>query len=119
MRLALKPSWVWILLAVCVLAVSVVVVQWVQGDTLLAATAEPHTVAASAPAAEAVLDSTTQQHTLAAVRALAENSTGDELPAADVPSSDNCIACHTNQTLLQELAVEPEKVESELAAGEG
>lgn len=42
-----------------------------------------------------------------------------DTPAADTPSSDNCIACHTNQTLLQQLAVEPETVESELASGEG
>jgi mono/diheme cytochrome c family protein len=32
---------------------------------------------------------------------------------------DNCIACHTNQVLLQQLAVEPEEVKSELAGGEG
>jgi mono/diheme cytochrome c family protein len=41
------------------------------------------------------------------------------MPAADTPSSDNCIACHTNQALLQQLAVEPEEVKSELAGGEG
>ena len=38
---------------------------------------------------------------------------------ADTPSSDNCIACHTNQAVLEQLAEEPEEVVSELAAGEG
>ena len=32
--------------------------------------------------------------------------------------SSNCIACHTNQEALQELAVEPEETES-LSEGEG
>ena len=38
---------------------------------------------------------------------------------ADTPSSDNCIACHTDKEKLKELAVEPEKVKSEEAEGEG
>ena len=38
---------------------------------------------------------------------------------ADTPSSDNCIACHTDEALLKELAEEPEEVHSEEASGEG
>ena len=38
---------------------------------------------------------------------------------AQVPSSNNCITCHTDETLLQQIAEEPEEVESELAEGEG
>ncbi len=38
---------------------------------------------------------------------------------ADTPSSDNCIACHTDEEKLQELAEEPEEVHSEEAGGEG
>jgi len=38
---------------------------------------------------------------------------------AAAPASDNCIACHTDKELLQQLAEEPEEVASELSAGEG
>jgi len=37
---------------------------------------------------------------------------------AIVVNSDNCVACHTDQEQLQELAVEPEEEES-LSEGEG
>jgi mono/diheme cytochrome c family protein len=43
----------------------------------------------------------------------------EESVAVQDPSSDNCIACHTNQALLEELAEEPEVVESAMASGEG
>lgn len=55
----------------------------------------------------------------------AASSAEDWDPAPDVtelvqaPSSGNCIACHTNEALLQQLAEEPEEVVSELAEGEG
>ncbi len=38
---------------------------------------------------------------------------------ADTPSSDNCIACHTDKKKLKKLAKEPEEVKSEKASGEG
>jgi len=38
---------------------------------------------------------------------------------ADTPNSDNCIVCHTDKKKLKKLAVEPEKVKSEEAEGEG
>jgi len=38
---------------------------------------------------------------------------------ADTPSSDNCIACHTDKKKLKKLAKEPEEVKSEEASGEG
>ncbi|HEY52418.1 MAG TPA: hypothetical protein G4N94_03070 [Caldilineae bacterium] len=38
---------------------------------------------------------------------------------ADTPSSENCIACHTDEEKLQELAEEPEEVKSAEAEGEG
>jgi mono/diheme cytochrome c family protein len=46
----------------------------------------------------------------------------EDMPSLDQVAqvaSDNCIACHTNQALLEQLAEEPEVVESELASGEG
>ena len=49
---------------------------------------------------------------------IAEKATGKTL-VADTPSSDNCIACHTDEEKLQELAEEPEEVHSEEAGGEG
>ncbi len=41
-----------------------------------------------------------------------------EMQAAP-PSSDNCIACHTNKQKLKDLAEEPEEIRSEKASGEG
>jgi hypothetical protein len=38
---------------------------------------------------------------------------------ADAPSSENCIACHTDKKKLKKLAKEPEEVKSEAASGEG
>ena len=38
---------------------------------------------------------------------------------ADTPSSDNCIACHTDKKKLKAVAEEPEEVKSEEASGEG
>jgi len=38
---------------------------------------------------------------------------------ADTPSSDNCIACHTDKKKLKKLAEEPEEAKSEEASGEG
>ncbi len=38
---------------------------------------------------------------------------------ADTPSSENCIACHTDKKKLKKLAKEPEEVKSEAASGEG
>ncbi len=38
---------------------------------------------------------------------------------ADTPSSDNCIACHTDKKKLKAVAKEPEEVKSEKASGEG
>ncbi|HEY80333.1 MAG TPA: hypothetical protein EYP25_03785 [Anaerolineae bacterium] len=38
---------------------------------------------------------------------------------ADTPSSDNCIACHTDKKKLKAIAEEPEEVKSEAASGEG
>ncbi len=40
-------------------------------------------------------------------------------PLADVPSSDNCIACHIDKEQLKAVAEEPEEVKSEETSGEG
>ena len=53
---------------------------------------------------------------------LASSSEPDQNPVtliANVPSSDNCIICHPNKEILQQLAKEPEETKSELAEGEG
>ncbi len=51
-------------------------------------------------------------------RALALSATHLTLQA-DTPSSDNCIACHTDKKKLKEVAEEPEEVKSEKTSGEG
>ncbi len=47
------------------------------------------------------------------------DETGGHSLVADTPSSDNCIACHTDKKKLKKLAREPEEVKSEKASGEG
>jgi hypothetical protein len=108
-----KRRWLWGLAAVAVIVIGVAVFQPVFGGEQ-----------ATTPALDVVVADVVQAEVVPAElqpaeTAVSEETSSEEMPVADTPSSDNCIACHTNQTLLQQLAVEPEKVESEMAAGEG
>jgi len=112
-----KRRWLWGLAAVAVVLIGVAIFQPAFGGEQ-----------AATPALEVVAAPVTADFVQAEVvsvemqpveEAVSDETAGEEMPVADTPSSDNCIACHTNQVLLQQLAVEPEKVESEMAAGEG
>lgn len=109
--------WLWGLAAVAVILVGVAIFQPAFGGEQ-GTTAAPQTVAAL-PAAEMVQAEPAPAEIQPAPALAVEELSEHDSPAADMPSSDNCIACHTNQALLQQLAEEPEKVKSELAGGEG
>jgi mono/diheme cytochrome c family protein len=112
-----KRRSLWGLAAVAVILIGVAIIQPVFGGEEAATPAsDVMPVPAAADVAQAEVVSVEMQP---ADTAASEETSSEEMPVADTPSSDNCIACHTNQTLLQQLAVEPEKVESEMAAGEG
>jgi mono/diheme cytochrome c family protein len=93
----------WIVAAVAVVVVSAALI-----SPVLSAHAPPAQVA-GVPAWEAEPASPASE----------ETQQTSVAPVAAQPSSDNCIACHTNQALLEQMAEEPEEVVSELAAGEG
>jgi len=48
-----------------------------------------------------------------------ESSVETTVTAAALPSSDNCVTCHTDKEQLKALAEEPEEVKSAEAEGEG
>ena len=83
----------------------------------------PNSEAAAQPAAvdpSILIESAPQAVSMVAQETPAQEQPETSAPVvADTPSSDNCIACHTNQAVLEQLAEEPEEVVSELAAGEG
>lgn len=108
--------WLWAAMGLAAIAVLVVLFQPAfssETPASPAATAHTKQVIALAGSTEAV-----------DVEQLSAGPAGTEqaeevLVAVQGPPSDNCIACHTNQALLQELAEEPEVVESAMASGEG
>jgi mono/diheme cytochrome c family protein len=112
-----KRRWLWGLAAVAVILIGVAVFQPVFGGEQAATPALE--VVAAPVAADSVQAEVVAVEMQPAETTASEETSSQDVPVADTPSSDNCIACHTNQTLLQQLAVEPEKVESELAGGEG
>jgi mono/diheme cytochrome c family protein len=117
MHVKANRRWLWGVAAVAVVLIGVAVFQPAFGGEQ-ATPVVPDAVAAL-PAVEMVQAELAPADIQPAEPSAAEELRDHDMPAADTPSSDNCIACHTNQALLQQLAVEPEKVKSELAGGEG
>lgn len=116
MNSIVKRPWIWVVIGVALLGV---LVFWLRPTADLAARSE----AAPQPA---VVDPVILSEAAPEVASVAAQETPaspqpdtDAQVVADMPSSDNCVACHTNQALLEQLAEEPEEVVSELAAGEG
>lgn len=109
--------WLWPLAVVAVILVGVAVIQPAFGGDQ-PAFPQPDAVAALPVAAPGPAEGV-QAELQPSQPSVSQETQTETTPVADTPSSENCIACHTNQALLQQLAVEPEKVESELAAGEG
>lgn len=108
--------WLWPLLGLAVLAVLVVLIKPAFSSSMLTPstsdTADVVVAVEASPVDAAVADSETAS--------LVVEDLEQALEAfADVPSSDNCITCHTDKELLQAIAEEPEEVQSELASGEG
>lgn len=116
MQAKAKRRWLWPLAAVVVILIGVVVFQPAFGGEQANTTVQD--AVAALPAAEMAQAEVAPAEIQPAAPPV-EQETSQDAPDADTPSSDNCIACHTNQALLQQLAEEPEVVESELASGEG
>jgi mono/diheme cytochrome c family protein len=117
MQAKANRRWLWGLAAIAVIVIGVAIFQPAFGGEQAASPAPD--VVAVLPEVELVQAEPAPAGMQPAEPPAAEDESGHDMPAADTPSSDNCIACHTNQALLQQLAVEPEEVKSELAGGEG
>ncbi|MEA3334543.1 MAG: hypothetical protein U9R25_01445 [Chloroflexota bacterium] len=107
-----RPIWLWIVLGLMVVTLVALLVQSAPMSQALASrstgsslelTTVPAKDTSQSPAGETVDEEQPVQLAL----------------VADAPASDNCVACHTNKELLQQLAEEPIEVVSELASGEG
>ncbi|NUQ37134.1 MAG: hypothetical protein HUU23_04940 [Caldilineales bacterium] len=107
----------WLLLFIALLAASVGL--WLLFDGPAAADVTlPRVEAASSEVALAAAPAALSANASAPAVESAPAPESSEL-AAVAPSSDNCIACHTNLEVLQTLAEEPEQVHSTEASGEG
>ncbi|MEZ4767346.1 MAG: hypothetical protein R2844_02855 [Caldilineales bacterium] len=115
MRSIVRRPWLWVIVAVALLGAAALIARMGAGTTPNSEAAAPPlaVVAANVPA------SAPEPVTAVQATPSPEQPEAEAEALADVPSSDNCIACHTNQAVLQQLAEEPEEVVSELAAGEG
>ena len=116
MKSIVKRSWIWAILGVALVGALVVFLRPAAELALPSEAAAPAAVVESDILSEPAPD---------AVSMVVQETPVPQQPdasvqvVADTPSSDNCIACHTNQAVLEQLAEEPEEVVSELAAGEG
>ena len=117
MQTKANRRWLWGLAAIAVILIGVAIFQPAFGGEQAAAPAAD--AIAALPEVELVQAEPAPAEIQLTEPSAAEDLRDHDAPAAQTPSSDNCIACHTNQALLQQLAVEPEKVKSELAGGEG
>lgn len=120
MRAHDKPlgRWAPLLLVGLVIAVAILVVN------LRAPHEQPAAALAAGAAPQTASDVAVPTEIASAEPQSAQASQADQVPTSDqlvamVPSSENCIACHTDRALLQQLAEEPKKEKSALAAGEG
>lgn len=115
MKSIVKRPWIWVVVGVALLGALLAL----RPLTDLASPSE------AAPQPAIVEPATISEAALEVARAAVQETPAPASPdseaqtVADMPSSDNCIACHTNQALLEQIAEEPEEVVSELAAGEG
>jgi len=108
-----RKHWLWLAVVAAIIVLGVLVIRPPAWATPLSALerlnlrAEPVQVAQLTVADADQLPLTDQQN--------------DQSPQfqADTPSSDNCIACHTDKKKLKAVAEEPEEVKSEEASGEG
>lgn len=116
-RLSFRNTWLWLLLALFLILVLVVLTKTAPGLALKAEAAAPDRQQISSHG-DVIAQLTTSETQATFTQAAAAANVLS--PVADTsPSSDNCIACHTDKEKLKELAVEPEEVKSAEAEGEG
>ena len=113
----IKSPWLWTLLALVLIVAFAAFLR-------LPASAESEASVAAEPAqttevAEAEVTAPQPEEVDSTTENTEQTTSEENTTVADTPSSDNCIACHTDQEKLELLAEEPEEVHSEEAAGEG
>lgn len=110
-----KTPWLWACIVVVVVAAAAVVMGLPALSAESAVTPETENVVAVEKAAKTIAAQVETETILSADEVLEVVTQ----VVADVPSSENCIACHTDQELLVQIAEAPEEVHSEEAEGEG
>ena len=109
-----KTSFLWLLAAAALIILVVLVIRPPAWATPLARGAMPLETTGAA-----ITNAPHQQPVVNSQAAATGASHIHTTLQADTPSSDNCIACHTDKKKLKAVAEEPEEVKSEKASGEG
>ena len=113
-----RSPWLWTILALVLIVAFAAFVRPSASVESEAAVDEPTQTATQVIAENETVSQPEAPETASHTARITEKETKKTL-VADTPSSDNCIACHTDEEKLQELAEEPEEVHSEEAGGEG
>ncbi len=118
-----KTSFLWLLAVAALIIVGILVIRPPAWATPVHAVPRAASIASEA---DAHLSSNVKRETSSSSHLGLTSGLGSSLDetsvqslVADTPSSDNCIACHTDKKKLKKLAKEPEEVKSEKASGEG
>ncbi len=113
-----RSPWLWTFLALVLIVAFAAFVRPSASVESEVAVDEPAQTATQVIAENETMSQSEAPETASHTTKIAEKET-EKTFVADTPSSDNCIACHTDEEKLQELAEEPEEVHSEEAGGEG
>ena len=109
-----RKHWLWLAVVVAILVLGVMIIRPPAWATPMSVLQDATHQAITAPE---IADASLQQVSVD------EQTSAEGAPhstmQADTPSSDNCIACHTDKKKLKAVAEEPEEVKSEEASGEG
>ena len=108
-----RKHWLWLAAVVAIIVLGVMVIRPPAWATPLSGLEQTAIEVQPAP------DVQVSAAHVAQVQAADEISSHAPDFQADTPSSDNCIACHTDKKKLKAVAEEPEEVKSEEASGEG
>jgi len=114
-----KSPWLWTFLALVLIVAFAAFVRPMAGPSTSAAVAVDESVQTAHVITE---NKTLSQPKTSEIATNTLQTTEEETETtliADTPSSDNCIACHTDEEKLKEVAEEPEEVKSAEAEGEG
>jgi hypothetical protein len=114
-----KSPWLWTFLALVLIVAFAAFVRPMAGPSTSAAVAVDESVQTAHVITENKTLSQPQTSEIATNTLQTTEEETETTLIADTPSSDNCIACHTDEEKLKEVAEEPEEVKSAEAEGEG